>query len=219
MPTRLVKQSVNIVLRGPYNPALFHPAWFAAKELLGEEEANDARVQVVNGAITQFQCGWLQMHVTQDRFQAATDQDPYHEALRDLVQGVIYLLGNAPPKLMGINRDFFFDRETQESWNGLGNRLTPKTDWLEVLDSPGLLNLEMRGLRPDDLDGYVQVKIAPWSELPYGLFVNVNDHYQLESSGFDGAERAIDILIERWSASAHAAGRIAQHFAELEAAS
>ena len=44
----------TIVLVGSLNPAIFHPAWFALNEIVGKEEINDAKIDVVHKEVSRF---------------------------------------------------------------------------------------------------------------------------------------------------------------------
>jgi hypothetical protein len=210
-------QSANVVLRGHFSPAVFHPAWFASNDLLGRQEAEAAKVEIVNPHVAIFTAEWLQVNVVEDRFQAGTVQESHYEALRDLVIGVLDLLRHTPLRAMGLNRDFHYSLQSEQVWHSVGHRLVPKQDWEDVLETPGMRSLIVEGKRPDHLDGYIQVKVEPSQQVEYGVFVNVNDHYELKSSdtALAGTDKAIQILTERWAESMQRSLTIAQKVASL----
>ena len=142
---------------------------------------------------------WLQNRVLRDRFQAGTAQEPYCEALRDLVIGTFDLLGHTPLRLLGINRDLHYRLASEEARNALGDLLTPKEHWKDILTGPGLQNLTMGSPRSDDLDGYIRVTLGPSPLVPNGVVVSINDHYQLPSAPghSGGATEMISILREQ----------------------
>lgn len=96
MQTNPSIQSLNIVIviLGDFNPAIFHPAWFAMQELVRPQEADAAEIQLVHPDATIFQIDWGRIHVMRERFQARTSQESYFEPLRDLVIGVFTLLSH-----------------------------------------------------------------------------------------------------------------------------
>lgn len=75
----------------------------------------------------------------------------------------------------------------------------------------------MQGKRPDELDGYIGVKVEPSKEVKYGVFVEVNDHYQLKSpsDNSEGTNKVSDILVKQWSQSMESSLKIAQRIATL----
>jgi hypothetical protein len=197
------------VLRGDFSPAIFHPAWFAANGLIRDQEADAAKVDLVHSKVAAFTAEWLQLMVTEDRFQASTTQQSYYDPLRDLVLGVLSLLPSMPLRQAGINCDFDFEFATVEAWHAVGHRLAPKQAWTEVLKEPGMRSLTMEGQRADGRRGYVQVLVEPSSAFVRGIHVHVNDHYELEpeTRGMYGTSNATQILTEQWRESL-ARGRV-----------
>jgi len=210
-------QGVSIVLIGNLNPAIFHPSWFAAHNLLRSEEADAANINIIHPDVASFKTEWLEVNIVKERFQIATVQESYYEALRDIAVGILGLLSHTPIRVMGINRDFHFDLVSEDIWNGLGHRLVPKQDWKSLLKSPGMQNLVVQGERTDDLKGYLRVSVQPSSRVKFGVFIEVNDHYILKTDEkeVDGADKARVILSERWNDSMKRSSEIAQTIAKL----
>lgn len=178
MASQLHNEEVNIVLRGQFNPALFHPAWFAAGELIRKQEADAANIVMIHPSAAAFTVEWLQLNVTQDRFQVATTQAAYFEALRDLVVGTLALC-TPPLRALGFNYMCHYRIDSMEISHAIGDRLAPKEHWKGLLDEPGLLDVTMQGKRRDNRAGYVQVQVQPSTLIKPGIYVAVNDHYQL----------------------------------------
>lgn len=217
MPLQPQIQRVNIVLRGHFNPAIFHPSWFALHDLMRRQEIEAAKVQIVHPDAAVFMAEWLEINVVRDRFQAATSQESYYEPLRDLVIGVINLLSHTPLRVMGLNRDFQYRLQSEDVWHNVGHRLVPKQDWESVLERPGMASLTVQGMRPDDLKGYIRVKVEPSVEVEYGLYVEINDHYELKPNAetSSAAHEAMRILSERWKESMQRSLTIASKIASL----
>jgi len=217
MPPPIVRQGVNIVIRGQFNPAIFHPAWFQAQKLVRGQEAEAAKVEVIQQNAAIFAMEWLQVQIVSDRFQVGTTQEAFYEPLRDLVLGVLDILNHTPLTVMGLNRDFHFRLESEKAWHSVGHRLAPKEDWQGILADPGLMSLTMQGKRPDRSSGYVQVKVEPSAQVQYGVYIEVNDHYELRSTPETTAppSEALKILAEQWSASMQRGLEIANKIARL----
>src|SRR5688500_14696309 len=96
MPLQLHLQSVDIVVVGNFNPAIFHPTWFTSNDLIRAQEADAAEIQVVHPEVASFKAAWLAITCTRDRFHASTTQEAYYEPLRDLAWGVLDLLSHTP---------------------------------------------------------------------------------------------------------------------------
>lgn len=217
MRPQLVVQGVNIVLCGNFNPAIFHPSWLSAEGLIRFQEAETAQIEIVHPDAATFNAEWLQIRVVRDRFQAGTVQEPYYEPLRDLVVGIFGLLRHTPMRALGINRDFHYRLESKGVWHTVGDRLAPKQDWEEVLGNPGMKSLVIEGKRPDNLAGYIQVKVGPSNRVEFGVYVEINDHYQLSpaSETSASASETIDILSEHWAESMQRSLGISQKIADL----
>jgi hypothetical protein len=210
-------QGASIVLRGDFNPTIFHPTWLANQGLIRPQEAEAADIKIIHQQVTQLEVEWLRMGVTTDRFSVTTNQEPYYEPLRDLVIGIFNLLVQTPLRVVGINRHFHYRLESEDAWHMVGNRLVPKQDWQETLERPGMLSLSVEGRRPDDLEGYIRVKVEPSSRELFGVFIEINDHYILPSAPESptSAQEAITIISEQWSQSMQRGLQIAEKVVSL----
>ena len=217
MVPQLQGQSVSVVLRGTFNAAMFHPSWLSSQGLIRPEEAEAAEVELVHPQLTRFSSGWLNFTASTDRLQARTAQEPYYEVLRDLVVGILSVIAYTPVTLLGINSDFEYRFESQEAWNQIGHILVPKVHWDEVLDHPGMRAVEVEGLRPDDLEGYIRVRVEPTSRRPPAIHVSVNDHHVLSSPSdtAGGAAKGATILSDHWTDSMERGKKTADKIASL----
>jgi hypothetical protein len=217
MPQNSAIQSLYIVIPGQFSPAIFHPAWFAAQDLILHREAEAAEIQLIHPDAAIFQIDWCSFHVVRNRFQVGTSQEPYFEPLRDLVSGVFSLLNHTPVTAMGINWRFRSRLASEKTWHAVGHRLAPKDDWNDVLDSPGTLSLVIEGKRPDKRSGHIRVTVQPSQEIDFGISIEINDHYELSSnsSALSSTNTLIDILSENWNASMQRAQMIFEKIARL----
>jgi hypothetical protein len=211
MPPQLMFQGLNIVIRGKFNPTILQPQWLAAQELIRPAEAEAANIEIIHPQVAAFTAEWLGINVTLDRFQASTSQEPYYEFLCDLVAGLFGILRYTPLEVIGINRDFHYRLESQEKWHKVGDALAPKEPWGELLSNPGMKVMGMQGQRPDGYQGYIMVQVEPSIRTDNGVYVTVNDHYQLESAKESpkSAEEATQILMSQWKESMERGLRIA----------
>jgi len=109
---------------------------------------------------------------------------------------------------MGINRHAHIKLESVDKWHYLGDILAPKDHWKKILHDEagerdtGLQSLTVRkSKRPDGLLGYVQVKVEPSSRVPNGVFVEVNDHFEISAKDPLGCEEILEILENNYSMS------------------
>lgn len=152
---------------------------------------------------TVFSAGWLQIQVLEDRFEASTSQVPYFEVLRDLVQGAFNVLDQTPVWGVGINQSFHFPLGSEALWHQVGNKLAPKELWTSILEKPGMLSLTIQGVRPDKHEGYINVRVEPSQRVKYGIFIDINDHYQLARAEEvkPGTDMVRSIIASNWQAS------------------
>jgi hypothetical protein len=204
---------MSIVLVGSFNPAIFHPTWFAREKLIQREEAERADLKIVSPQVSVFSIGWLGLEVTLDRFAARTKQIQHVEPLRDLVLGTFGLLRHTPVDHLGINRQAHYRSASEEEWHELGHRLAPKEPWAGLLEKPGMRQLSMQGQRPDEYRGRITVIAAPSFALKpgFGVYFEVNDHYDndVDERGRE-CDRMREILGAVWQTSLERASRITQ---------
>jgi hypothetical protein len=207
-----------IVLVGRFNPAIFQPAWFALHKMLGVKEAEAAEVKGILGEVSQFKIDQFELTVLPERF-SITSLDAHPEHIRDLVISCFgQYLPHTPVGAMGLNRVVHFDAGDFEVRDRVGSRLAPKNAWgswgKEIEVSPlepreargGMISLVMRqSLRPDGHTGHVQAKVEPSVRIANhsGIFVEVNDHFQLGSTEqpVQDASSAVAILEGNWETS------------------
>ena len=208
-------QSVNIVILGSLNPAIFQPSWLASNKLIKYSEAENVQLEIVHPQIAKFSTEWFLLNVSAGRFQVATTQEPYYEPLRDLVIGIFSLLRHTPVTALGINQEFHYSIESEKKWHKIGDSLAPKTPWESVLSTPRMLNIIMKGERSDDYKGYILAKIEPSPRETFGIFISVNDHYELPSDNSGNVDGAINILKEQWTESMQRGVKVAHKIAKL----
>lgn len=193
---------MSIVLLGNFNPKIFQPAWFASQGLIREIEAQEAKTEIIHTDITIFSLEWLKLEVTRERVNIGTEQEAYFEALTDFVIGTFRILKHTPASKMGINSALHFRLKSVNAWYEIGHKLAPKEPWEGILNNPGMLRVEMQETRSKGPKGFARVRVEPSNVCYPGIFVNVNDHYELnETKSIMSCEKIIDILEAYWRTS------------------
>ncbi len=175
-------QGVSIVALGSFNPAIFHPLWFSGNGLMRVEEATSANVQIVHRDITQFSTDWFSLHVLDARFCVETNDASMFQPLRDLVLGTFKILEHCPVKSFGFNTHQHFQMPTLDAWHQFGHHYAPKPTWEKVLVNPGMAGLTMQGEREGCRAKRIEIRIGPSSKIERGVFVIINEHYEVDSS-------------------------------------
>lgn len=204
---------VAIVMVGHFNPAIFAPAWFALHGLLPEKVAESAKLQVAHDQVTSFSADWLTLQVTPDRFSAETEQSPCVR-LSDLVTRVFKeYLPHTPAMRLGINRSVHFKVKSIDERIRIGRILAPVQPWgqwgerIEQGSEPGgLRSLTMTQVAPGERAGTdrINVTVEPSARIAegrLGIYVNVNDHFEIDATEPRSAERLMELLDRKFDAS------------------
>lgn len=218
---------VAVVLLGDFNPAIFTPAWFALHGLLPRGAADSADLQVAHRQVTTFSTDWLRLQVTSDRFVADTAQAP-HVRVRDLVLRVFKEhLTHTPTRSMGINRTVHFRVGGMAERDRIGRALAPVEPWgrwgLELGsdgEHGGMTSLTMSQISPAGRPqgGRINVKVEPSARVGdgrSGIFVEVNDHYAVDSTDTGGSSRLMGFLAKDFDTSIRRSDEIIDHVMSL----
>ena len=196
--SKLHAENTTVVLLGSFNPRIFEPLWFSSHDLVAEPEATAAEVQMVNREFCHLNFGWVDLVVTEDRLQAESTSETVSDGqVRDLLIGIFRLLPHMPVTQGSIHHRWQIAVDTEEEWHAIGHTLAPKETWEGVLTKPGMFDFAMQGLRSDDLEGSIKVRIQPSSAVRPGIFMNVNDEFALPETG-EQTPAIADILDKLW---------------------
>ena len=187
-------QNCSVVIIGNFNPVIFQPKWFSANGIISESDADSAQIEVVHSQLTSFRLGWLVLRVEDGRFVAEVDQPPY-VGLQDFVLKTFRdALSHTPCRQVGLNVRTRVSVPTFEQRDKIGRTLAPIEPWAKwgecmdqaPPDSPdhgGLLSQQMRIPRVrerGELRGNIQVTVGPTNEVPRGVSVLVNSHFEID---------------------------------------
>lgn len=180
-------EGFSIVALGRFNPSIFQPMWFAAHNLIREEEAKEAKIEIIHRDAAIFNAGWFSLQVTEGNFTILSQDPTKPLPLRDLAIGTFRLLEHTPLTAFGFNRFGHFKAASEESWHAFGHHYAPKESWDAVLKNPGLLKLEMEGKR-ENCDDRIQIRVesSPANLVIMGIMINVNQHRDLAKNGQGG---------------------------------
>lgn len=208
-------EAASIVMRGNFNPSIFQPAWLAAHDLIAAEDAEKSEVDVISTQVTAFRVNWLELQITDDRFQATTADPSHYPSLSELVRGVFSLLEFTPVHLMGINRQMHIRVRNEDEWHRLGDSWAPKEPWQGALSGkrpcglPGVRSLTMEGVRQGSTSEFVRVTVEPSAKVKPGIYVYYNEHYEQAKEKPVG--ELMHILDVAWAEAPDFALRVADH--------
>ena len=195
-------QEKSIVLLGKLNPSIFQPNWFSQQGLISLKESENAKITVIHQDIVSFDLDWVNILITRERCSFTSLQELF-EPLRDLAFGTFKILKHTPLSQMGINHRIHCKFESEEKWHELGHKLAPKEIWNTVLDKPGMKSLTiMQSVRTDGYKGAINVTVEPSLKIPIGIFIGINDHYEIENKeNPTGSDEIMNILSNNWASS------------------
>ncbi len=187
-----------IVFVGDINPVIIQPYWLVNKGLIQETEGENAKVEVIHNEVVKFELDWVNFEITRQRLIVKTSKQSYFEVVRDLGISIFKILKDTPLKNLGINHLLHFKLDDGK-YLKIGKKLAPFENWEGILNNPRLIQLEMTDEpRSDEFSGHYRVRIAP-SELirPFGVSMNINDHYNKVSKSIDATEM-VTTLTKAW---------------------
>lgn len=201
----------SIVLLGSFNPAIFHPQWFAKNGLLPQREVDEADLQVVHPQLSHFETERFVIQVTPERFNGFSKPNTISAPLKDLALGTFFILEHTPVTAMGLNTMLHFSMPSEEAWHRIGDKLTPKDGWKEVLPGrPGMLSLDILSPKESPIGASIRVRIQPSTLVkPLGVYFEINNHFPAsEESGLKGL---MNILQSEWGSAQENGETIGRH--------
>ncbi|MBM6884110.1 hypothetical protein H6A61_14665 [Bacteroides caecigallinarum] len=188
----------GLVFLGDFNPSIFHPYWLASKDLIQEEEAKNAKIEIVMNELSRFQLGeWLSIEVSRNRCDFKTMKKPYFYPMRDLAINIFKILNETPIKAVGINNVYDLSLKNADNYYNFGDRLAPLNNWNDILTSPRLLNIEIIESTESGNTSFRRVSISPSEpelKVNFGINFNINNHFNLEpnSNGYKASQLVED---------------------------
>jgi hypothetical protein len=210
-------------MTGSFNPRILHPEWFVRNGLLNERDGADAVNSdrsggpIVTPQVTRFDLGRgaqrIQVFCDLDRLQLSATTLLGETRLQELVFGMLSLLSHLPITAIGINSTLTFAAKDEAEWHAVGHLLAPKQSvWEKILQSPGLLLLQVQGRREGLFPGVrnvtVQPKGAAGVDNPCLVEIGVNCHLSVtpelieKSASKSSVEIAKAYLEAEWKESA-----------------
>jgi hypothetical protein len=195
---------LDIVLLGDFNPKIFTPFWFASEGLLGQKEAESAVPEIIHSDVSIFKLDWCRLQVDRQRFSIFTEQEAYFLKIYDLVGGAFKLLEHTPVSAFGFNWAAHFKCESIEEYHSIGHYFVPQAPWQDVFKDSGMTRIEVSEKdRPEDtFEGLTSIRIQPSRVIFPGVFINQNDHYEVEDkTKIIGCSTIINKFIEKYPIS------------------
>lgn len=220
----------SIVALGHFNPLIFRPEWLRDKEIAVGSDFEGIKIDIVHSEVVILRLPWGLMQVDRDRFTIAATQEPSIRVC-DFFVKCFQALPETPINAVGLNRDIHFPAGSERAWDHVGDVLAPKDFWADFVKKDkkkagGLRSLVMeqsimkdgRRARLDGSFGWIQVKVEPSvnSEIPNGVFVEVNDHYDMVLGGRSSDGKSVaELVAQRWDDSIRTSEGLVDRIMEL----
>jgi hypothetical protein len=205
----------SIVALGHFNPLIFRPEWLRDKEIALGSDFEGMKIEIVHPEIVMLKLPWGQLQADRDKFSIGAIQEPSIRVC-DFFVKTFQALPETPINGVGLNLDVHFPAGSERSRDHIGEVLAPKEFWGDFVKKDGekaggvrtlvmeqSILKDQRRARLDGLFGWIQVKVEPSvrAEVPYGVYVSVNDHYDLMSeSRLSDGRSAAELVAKRWDA-------------------
>ena len=176
-------RTLAIIIIGKFNPAIIQPFWLAKKKLIKDPEAENAIVEIIHPQLTRIDIQWVAIEVSSDRFSLTSSDESMFEAVKDLAEGIFTCLPETPITAFGINHIIHYLIPNNDLYVEFGNRLSPFSNWNEIIENPRMLQLQIiEQSRSDKLKGHFIVNVQPSDKLvgKNGIVISFNDHVKLE---------------------------------------
>lgn len=206
-------ESLDIVVVGAFNPAIFHPDWFLRQKLIGEEDAKEAKIKLVSNEVSEVQLCGLRLVCISERLSIGTSNISQAARMQDLLANIFTLLSHIPVTACGINPSVHYAVSSVEYWHKIGHTLAPKElIWDQLLAQPGMQSLTIKARRAGEYPGDTYVTVEPSAKFFPGVFVRSNYHFPLPQTEVHTGAAAV--LLKFLEAEWEPACAMARHVAE-----
>jgi hypothetical protein len=192
-------ETVSIVLLGSFQLDEFEPSnlWKLGCIETGEHEVGKIGLRLPDT----FAIRYPSLHIVAEMTKIAvnsTVEEPVFERAKEFFLCFFSNSKNHAASALGINNDFHRRVENLERWHAIGHNLVPKATWHNALklQNAGLLSVAVESTRPDGENGAVKVRAEPSTLLRPGVYVQINDHFDLKAE--NGIEDALRIVNTHW---------------------
>jgi hypothetical protein len=223
--------AASIVALGHFNPLIFGRDWLRDKEIVVGNDFEKLKTSIVHPDIVSYEMPWGTFQVDRTNFTIGTTREPLVR-VHDFFVRCFQFLPETPISAVGINREVHFEAASEAARDRVGDVLAPKEFWDDFVQSEGQKTGGVRSLtmehsirkegrlaRMDGKFGYVRVKVEPSEhrDLRYGIYVQVNDHFDLVTppDKLSDGRAAADLVTEQFERSMTNSERLIERVLEL----
>ncbi|MGC1480100.1 MAG: hypothetical protein WA771_06330, partial [Chthoniobacterales bacterium] len=203
-------ESLQVVVVGSFNPAIFHPQWFLREGLIGADDENKANIKVVAPEGTEVTIGGVNIKCLSEQLIFETVDISYTEKLFDILTSSLIKLPHTPCVACGINPRAHYRVQTEDYWHKIGHTLAPKDDvWNVLYTKPGMQAVTIKSVREGDYPGEINTTVQPSALVNPGIFVQANFHFPvLNADERETSIQVTDYLRSEWKLGISEARRV-----------
>ncbi len=200
----LEESAVSVVFVGSFNPSMMHPEVFVKSGLI-RAERTEMSVRYVTPEIANFSVSNITVECIENRLVFLTIDPRMYSPLFDLAIGLIGIMPLTLLSAVGLNIETHHRAPNKNDWHKVGNELAPKQIWSQILDSPGMKELNIVGKCEATSSNETNIRVEPSPRFDPGLSIRVNQHYQLADNSspmvsVELADKLVAILRGEWPA-------------------
>jgi len=193
-------QTINIAVVGDFNPTIFQPFWLSSKNLIREDEAKSANVELIHNDIVRFNLDWVSFEITRNRFDVRCTKEPYFDPVKDLTVGIFKILHETPIRTLGINHIFELALQNEKYFYNFGKNLAILDLWEPSLNKPKLNYFEViENERGDGKKGSRRVRLRSAPERTFGVTLDINNHFNIDNKISE--ESLVNLIGSNWQGS------------------
>ncbi len=197
----LVPALETIVLVGSFNPLILDPNWLLKQQVISQfelEQVQETGKALISRQVALMEFRTFSLQADPNRVQIAMTQEAETPLLlADVVAKIFGVLAHTPVNAVGLNHSVH--RETiDDHAERILDLLAPQAAAERLLASGRVESLTWQADRDDDYAGRLYLSVQP-SVHVQGLFLSVNDHFDLGDSGT--GQSATRLVSEEWQHS------------------
>lgn len=229
LPTQV--SLASLVALGHFNPLIFVSLWLKEKEVVVGNDFDSLKTLMVHPDIVSYELPWGNFQVDRTNFSITTNREPIIR-VQDFFVRCFQFLTETPIRAIGINREVHFATASEAARDRIGDTIAPKEFWADFVSRGGEKTGGLRSLimeqsihkdgrlgRLDGAYGHVWVRVEPsqLSDVRFGIFTQVNDHFDLSSSDgrLSDGRAAAELVAEKFEASVANSERLIDRVMEL----
>jgi hypothetical protein len=203
-----------IVALGAFNPGIFSADWLQKNNLLGPQDADEARQSdsyVVSSKISNMETEWFSLRILENQLTLSS-KGAVTLAVRDLAMGILSLLPHTPITALGLNFMGHYKMASAAEYHKIGDVFVPKDTWYELFPleeySVGMTDLSVRVYptpyrESPTSENSINISVQPSARVKYGVFLSFNDHHEIKVDDGENettAETTVQIIENEWQA-------------------